>query len=154
MNRSSDGKVEQGVGARSPGCPGVVMSTEMRMDMCVTYQQQKAVKPCVDFKWLDGPQPRLLVLGVQGSEANVSNCRIGQRERYADPLQPEFVKALVWLSGTWKISCISFFFFFLLIDGSAWSFLLFRGGPESMFSVDTKEHWFRKVRVTRCQLLS
>ena len=49
MNRSSDGKVEQGVGSHSPGCPGVVMSTEMRMDMCVTYQQQKAVKPRVDF---------------------------------------------------------------------------------------------------------
>ena len=152
MNRSSDGKVEQGVGAHSPGCPGVVMSTEMRMDMCVTYQQQKAVKPRVDFKWLEGPQPGLLVLGVQGSEANVSNCRIGQRKRHADPLQPEFGKALVWLSGTCKISCISFFF--LLIDGTAWSFLLFRGGPRSMFSMDTMEHWFRKVRVTHCQLLS
>ena len=95
MNRSSDGKVGQVVGACSPGYPGVVMSTEMRMDMCVTYQQQKAVKPCVDFKWLDGPQPGLLVLGVQCREANVSNRRVGQRERHADPLQSEFVKALV-----------------------------------------------------------
>ena len=153
MNRSSDGKVGQGVGARSPGCPGVVMSTEMRMDTCVTYQQQKAVKPRVDFKWFDGPQPGLLVLGVQGCEANVSNRRVGQRERHADPLQSEFMKALVWLSGTCKISCISFFFFFL-IDGTVWSFVLFRGGPESMFSVDTMEHWFRKVRITCCQLLS
>ena len=133
MNRGSDGKVEQGVGSHSPGCPGVVMSTEMRMDMCVTYQQQKAVKPRVDFKWLDGPQPGLLVLGVQGSEANVRNCRIGQRKRHADPLQPEFVKALVWLSGTCKISCISFFFFsshrwhslvIPLVQGRTWKHVL------------------------------
>lgn len=55
----------------------------------ITYQQQKTIKPSIDFKWFNGPQPRLLVSGMQSSVPNVSNWRMRQGERDADPLQPE-----------------------------------------------------------------
>lgn len=42
----------------------------------ITYQQQKAIEPRVDFKRLNGPQPGLLVLGVHGRVPDVSNRRM------------------------------------------------------------------------------
>lgn len=55
----------------------------------ITYQQQKTIKPSVDFKWFNGPQPRLLVFGMQSSVPNVGDCRMWQGERNAHPLQPK-----------------------------------------------------------------
>lgn len=55
----------------------------------ITYQQQKTIKPSVDFKWFNGAQPRLLVFGVHSSEPDVGNCRVWQGKRDADPLEPK-----------------------------------------------------------------
>lgn len=154
MNRSSDGKVEQGGSPLTRVSRGGDEHWDEDGHVCHLLTNVKSCQAMCRFKWLDGPQPRLLVLLVCRAWSQCQQLQNWTTRTARWSTVTRVRKALVWLSGLCKISSISLFFFFFLIDGTAWSFLLFRGGPGSMFSVDTEEHRFRKVRVTRCQLLS